>query len=1213
MQLDNKKQELNKEQIKAAFCENNAVVAAGAGSGKTKVLANRFIWLLTEKGFKVDEILTLTFTKKAAAEMFRRIYALVLETSQTETGIKAKRAKEALDDFLHARIQTLDSYSSSIVKQCAPRYGISPDFKIDQDRCYSLALEISYPFFIANRHHPAVEKLYSINGPNGIVSNIFADILFEYCHIDKPVDFLSDVKKQFNITCAEWEKYEKKANEMLEELERDITEDNTLLPALLPIMEQNRNKKIIMPNHSDIQKYFDYLLTVSDISYIEKAEEHLLQNSIISFLYYYNSIISINLRGGKRSDNPVKENINLLRNLSEPVFSLAISCLQGGFVLSIMTLLTELQNIYLTRKRTEGILSYKDVAKLSKTILIEQTDIRQSEKDAFKAIMIDEFQDNNELQKDILFLLAEKSEKINEGVPFARDLYPDKLFFVGDEKQSIYLFRGADVSVFRKLKNELGSEDLPLKINYRSCPLLIRAFNTIFGGIDFYQHEETQTDLKPAVFAPPGALPSYEAEYSPLEAFKNDDGNLSLCILNTYIQNEEDEDEIYLPPDENEARFVAEKIKELLNKYEPHDIAILFRTGTPQYHFEKHLRQLGIPYTCENISNLFYGGLVNDIISVLRLVSHRADSASYAEMLRSPFAGLSISGTSLCISLFSDAPFDDTPLSHLDDDDKEKYLNGQKVFNSICKSGENKNISSLISELWYNEGYRHETEWNPQTCVYREMFDYLFHHAAVADSENQTLASFTDSIIAAREKTSSLSEIEIPLERPGAVRLTTIHKSKGLEYPVVFLCCCGRKSQSDRCDIVYHSKDAGIVFSPPAPSKIREISDKRSNFFWKQASEETKQKRTAELRRLLYVGMTRAEKELYITGSLEIKNENNMEDFSCLLKEYVNAGREKSNNYIEGDSIWNNDTLFGLLLPAMVSHIPEDGIKNKNVFFNLEKIDRLSEDYIKNADLKVTKIKNDQNGLNEYLEKAQGYYEKAQIIKTPVIRSNHLAPTQLRDAQTGEFLNRGNFINMEYSGEKADDIFDNVDKMLFRFSQNGDESSFKFNSGSFGTIAHICVEALLNREEPLIPSNISGLLPPSEYSAFLDAGKEIAKRFVSSPLGKIAESADLRENEFPFRSIIKNKEGKEVFINGTIDLFFEENNAFHIVDFKTDSREMPCEHTAQMSCYYNAVTSIFAFPSKKQCRVWLYYLRTGHAVEMTEKAKLFNLEQKVFS
>jgi ATP-dependent helicase/nuclease subunit A len=181
-------------------------------------------------------------------------------------------------------------------------------------------------------------------------------------------------------------------------------------------------------------------------------------------------------------------------------------------------------------------------------------------------------------------------------------------------------------------------------------------------------------------------------------------------------------------------------------------------------------------------------------MSVLQLASHPLDSAAYAQMLRSPFAGLSLPGTTACLSAFreeSAEPFVDTLLEYLDEADRKKYLCGKKVYESIRKKAKNENVSSLINELWYNEGYRYETQWNPQTSVYSELYDYLFALAVKADAENKTLASFTDWMCSFRDSGGRLSEIEIPLERPGAVHLMTIHKSKGLEFPVVFLCGCG--------------------------------------------------------------------------------------------------------------------------------------------------------------------------------------------------------------------------------------------------------------------------------------------------------------------------------------------------------------------------------------------------------------------------------------
>jgi ATP-dependent helicase/nuclease subunit A len=1238
MNITSSRPQLNEEQQTAAFFTENAVVAAGAGSGKTMVLAHRFAWLLTEKGYNVDEILTLTFTTKAAAQMFRRIHSLLTEIAEKETGLPAQRARRALDDFIHARIQTLDSYSAALVKQCAPRYGISPDFTIDQERCLKIALEESLPFLITHRHHPAIEKLYSDNRPKDIARNIFADVMFNYCQIDKPRDFIADVKTQFNIICAEWKKQRGELSAILKEMETFIFEDQALLPDIVPLMDKFKKEIVIVPGLDDMRKYLDFLLDVPAESAIEKSESHPLQKNLTALLCFLADINSLNLQRGKRYDNPVKERVKQIRALFGKFSSLAVSCMQAGFIFSIMSLLAELQNRYLEKKRAEGILTFRDVASLSRTILLEQEDIRQSEKESFKAIMIDEFQDNNELQKDLLFLLAEKIEVMNKGIPPSQDLCRGKLFFVGDEKQSIYLFRGADVSVFRKLRDEIKSPDLPLKINYRSSPGLIGAFNAIFGGGNFDPKGKTPLSVMPSVFAPSAAqerpLPSYEAAYTPLEAGKEGAGKLSLFILNKGDTKDNadsgGEDDTRLYADENEARFTAEKIHQLLNektetggqKYRPEDIAILFRARSPQYLFEKHLRMFGIPYTCEDINDFFYGGLVNDIMSVLRLAAYPLDSAAYAEMLRSPFAGLSLSGTALCLSFFSEAqtpePFNNEPLSCLEETDQNKYRCGQKIYSSICEKAAGGNISSLVSELWYNEGFRYETEWNPQTGVYRELYDYLFHLAVKADAANEGLASFTDSMRAFRDSGGRLSDIEIPLERPSAVHLMTIHKSKGLEFPVVFLCCCGKHSQTNTGDDIFFSGEAGIVFSPPLPPGCYSIPNVRSNFFWEQSSAETKRKRTAELRRLLYVGMTRAEKELYLTGSLDIKDSEEINDFRLKIKDYTGKKSKDSVSQITGDCIIDNDTFFGLLLPSIAPHIPQDGGHSSPSFFSLDAIPAYTEGDIKNRETKNTGYANDQNGLNDFFKDVESFYQRAEIIKTPVLLDNHITPVSLRnkdkDADSEDILpGRGFFINREYSGEKSDDIFGKVDSMLARFSQTGDDHGEKFNSGSFGTIAHICVEAQLNGKDPLIPSNIAGFLNPAEMDAFIAAGRELACRFIRSPLGKIAENAELRESEFSFRSLIKNRTGREIFINGTVDLFFEDADSIHVVDFKTDSREMPSDHTAQMACYFQAVSTLFALPVKKECRAWLYYLRTGHAVEMTEKVKQFGLIDRAFS
>ena len=1241
MEPEKKPFSLNDEQRKAAYCENNAVVAAGAGSGKTMVLASRYVWLITEKKFRVDEILCLTFTKKAAAQMYRRIYLQLAQTARENSGEKGMLAQQALDEFSRARIQTLDSYCASVVRTAANRYGITPDFAIDQTRCEQLARDEALPFLIANRSHPALERLYLNKNPSQIVDDIFIPALVEFTHIDSPPDPIHDATDQFVVICNEWKKHCEFIEKKMAELTEIYFDNEKLLPGLRPLLDQHKTGKITMPDENELNEYFNKLVTVPHKSALKWSESHDLPKKTANFITFFSSLAYFDQRKGPRKDNPVKVLLNQFRDMFGEFSSLAVFCIQAGLVFSLLVLLSDLQNRFIGRKRTLGILTYSDVARLARKILLEQHDIRSSEKNSLQAIMIDEFQDNNELQKDLLFLLAENPKITNDSVPEAKDLSSGKLFFVGDEKQSVYRFRGADVSVFRKLKNELCSKDLPLKTNYRSAPLLIGAFNTIFGGMEF---DKEGKDLSPApipkhpsVFAPElsvpeagdSSLPLFEASYSPLRAEKKSEGKLTLCILDKQDSADDTEAESdRLAPVENEARYIAERIKKLLNektdtgetRYRPNDIAILFRSHSPQHFFEKHLMLLNIPYASEDLNGFFYGGPVDDIMSVLRLAAYPLDRVAYAQMLRSPFAGVSLPGLSVCLAVLDDTPgsnpFGNEPLPLLDDNDRKKYIFGQKIYQNISGKACTESITSLISELWYVEGYRYETMWNPKTAAFRDLHEYLFHLAAKADEENSGLVAFTDFIYSLRNSGERLKDFEIPLERPGAVHLMTVHKSKGLEFPVVFLCCCNKKSRDNRSGDIFSTGKTGITLNPPLPSIFKNNKNIKRNYFWERLQETEKQKNTAELRRLLYVGMTRAEKELYISGCLDISknpgketdNEPEKENFSINLKNFITLQIEKKSGQtgIQGDSIISGNTFFDLCLPAFGAHISKanpDDSDFQSSFFTIEEIPVYDDEYIHRTERQGCRFSNDQEGLNAFFETAGQFYDRAGVIETPKVRRKHIAPTSLPVDST---LSAGFSTVTEFSGKNSGDVFSRVDTILDRYAKKHDENDERFNSGGFGTVAHICVEALFTGNEPQIPQNLAGYISPADAETFLAAGKELALRFSHSPLGIIAGNSKQRKSEFPFRSLFYGPEKNEIFISGTIDLVFDDEKSVYVVDFKTDSQEIPGVHIAQMACYYRAASDLFAVPQNKECRVWLYYLRSGHAVEVTEQTKIFN-------
>ena len=251
--------------------------------------------------------------------------------------------------------------------------------------------------------------------------------------------------------------------------------------------------------------------------------------------------------------------------------------------------------------------------------------------------------------------------------------------------------------------------------------------------------------------------------------------------------------------------------------------------------------------------------------------------------------------------------------------------------------------------------------------------------------------------------------------------------------------------------------------------------------------------------------------------------------------------------------------------------------------------------------------------MNLFFNKIEPYYKDLEIIETPIIPKNRFTPTSLPETQVYSKAAAETIISSEYSGDNAKDIFAKADKLLDRLTKRSEEDSGQFDSANFGTLSHVCVEALFTGKEAVIPPRLAGSLSPSDAAVFLEAGKELARFFAHSPMGIKAGKAEKRHSEFRFRSLIYDSEGNELFINGTIDLVFEDEDSIWVVDFKTDKEEGPEKYIPQMACYYKAVSDLFANPSqtagaRKECRLWLYYLRSGHAVEVTEQAR----EYKIF-
>ena len=532
-------------QGQAVMETNNCVVAAGAGSGKTTVLSYRFLRMVAQ-GISPERILTITFTKKATAEMKGRIYELLQKGH--EEGLISDLA---MKKFSEVTISTVDSFCSEIVRKDAVHQGIPVDFRIQEKEDFE-AMSNAIVNKLLKKHYrdSSVQLLHTYLSVDRI-EEIFRDIAYEFLNIAKPF-----------------------TNESI----RECLEDT----------------------YRKLEKAYDQISANPKLSADDKKLLKIVTDGLNDF--HQKPII-------------LKELYKLVQEYEQEIFS---------------------------SKRSAGVLSFVDVLKLAIKILTENKAVRDFYKAKFDSIMIDEFQDNNDDNRQLLYLLSEKLDShATCRIPTKDELCPNKIFLVGDEKQSIYKFRGADVSVFKKLCTEIGSSPIVLKQNWRSEPAIINFCNAIFP-----------VHIMPRTTTP---CEDYEAQYEDLET-RSATPNLKSKIVFLHPNYEGLE-----KPKKNEieAKVVASFIKQMCSPSStflvPHDnkkdadgnpllrppryneIGLLLKVSSHQALFEKALTAQGVPYSATESRSLMKGNIINDFYNALQYCVYPYDKISYAAYLKSPF------------------------------------------------------------------------------------------------------------------------------------------------------------------------------------------------------------------------------------------------------------------------------------------------------------------------------------------------------------------------------------------------------------------------------------------------------------------------------------------------------------------------------------------------------------------------------------------------
>lgn len=750
------------QQQDAIDCRLNCAVSAGAGSGKTKVLTQRFVNLVKE-GTDCNRILTITFTRKATSEMKDRIYS----------ALASEGLFEQLELFPQASICTVDSFCLDVARTDCERFGFTPEFRMPDEYDFSREVKFLASQYLRDmKNNEALKLLLNKKSVEDV-----QDILVQSA-------LLSDPVKPFNA-----KEYSLKYIETAQ------------------TMRKNAEK-------TAIQAASDY---IDHLSQDPKLEDNVRQlESFTEGKLDLGQICFSSARGTGKDNQALASELKKKITRAEEDARIAETALENSqFIEETYAFVSKFVQKVIRYKRKTSQVSFNDVMKMALDILANNIGIRTYFKNKFDYVMVDEFQDNNNDHRDLVYLLCEKDEISLPGVPKPENLKQGKLFLVGDDKQSIYRFRGADVSVFNKICGELeqnGGRVLELGVNFRSTPQLTEHFSQLYRKVMDNPVSDFEARFRKLDYNKDGHFPvksrivyhcwhGSQDELNPAKAGRTESEAFSIANL---IDQMVHTDSWLIPNKDGSVRRP---------RYS--DIAILLRTGGSQSDFEKALRLKGIPYILTEAKALMREALVNDFYSILSFAVYPHDSISRTACTNGPL-GSSIDETSTA----------QIPLG---------------------------SITGALRFIWYNLGYRLFIISNPANQVFEEHFNWLYGLAAIFETSGKTIIEFLDYLRPLIGQNEKLLEIPTFAEDSDGVQIMTIHKSKGLEFPIVITASMESKAKPDTNSRV--SFGDNVIWLPLTPSE----DGKLVNLKIVQEKEVEKQRENAELKRLFYVASTRAQ------------------------------------------------------------------------------------------------------------------------------------------------------------------------------------------------------------------------------------------------------------------------------------------------------------------------------------------------------------------
>ncbi|NLK20839.1 MAG: helicase-exonuclease AddAB subunit AddA [Epulopiscium sp.] len=1221
------------------------LVAAAAGSGKTAVLVERIIKIITntKNPVDIDKLLVVTFTNAAAAEMRERLGETISKRLEEEPN--NTHLQKQLTLLNRASISTIHSFCLEVIKSNFHILDLDPSFRIaDEAEIILLKTDIMEELF-EDLYEKGDEGFYSLvesYGGQKEDTRLQEMILNIHRFIQSnpwPNVWVRESIELFNPT---------RANDFNATVWAEIIKEQIKLTAegLLEISKQAHE---ICLEPDGPEKYIDAIK--DDINVLERLIS--LCREDIDILYTYISRISFSSLGrcSKDTDISLKEEASNLRNLvkdgirediQDKIFSKSPKEMLEDIhrVYPVMKILGEVIEEFANRfqdvKREKAIIDFNDIEHYCLKILLdEKSNAREvipslvafELQKKYEEILIDEYQDSNLVQETILEVISRKNNPN----------FKSNRFMVGDVKQSIYRFRLAKPDLFIDKYNSFSIEEkkkefrIDLFQNFRSRENILYGVNFLFRQIMTPNLGEIEYDEKASLN--PGA------KYP-------DGGNLELGgpielhmieidgIQEEFEKNEGIQEELEdISRIELEARVIAQRIKKLTDENEPlwvydkkagtyrkvdyKDIVILLRTTSNWSNvFMEELTKEGIPAYADASTGYFNTIEIKTVLSLLQIIDNPRQDIPLITVLRSPIVSLSCDELVEIKTSFPQGDYyesmkkyiagsmDSTELSNK----LNQFLNNLKKWR---REAAHIPINELLWMLYTQTNYYNYLGAMPGGMQRQANLRILRDRAAGYETTSfKGLFNFIRFIEKIQMNKSDMGAAKIVGENENIVRIMSIHKSKGLEFPVVFVSGLGKQfNLKDLSESILLHQDLGL--GPDYIDHERRIS---FNTAAKIAIRRRMMVETlSEEMRILYVALTRAKEKLILTGTVK-----NIENNARRWLRIVNNEDEKISPYI----LTQSKTFLDWIGLGLVRH--RDGKPIRDLGNCLKPpTEVLYEDTSKwnifswsKSDISLReegKVKEKENILGELLNwDTQKIYSssKEEIYNKLSWSYSHGEAAAIPVKVSISEIKR--HYEQSITDEESTPFLGEVSLKRPRFI----EEAKGFTSAEKGTIIHFVMKNLdiksindtKDIENQLLSMETRGLLTREEKNTIFIPS---LLRFYKSELARRITDSSKVKKEVPFILSINANEiykdlisEEEIFIQGIIDCYFEEEDGIVLVDYKTDFiqdkinpqieiEKIMKKYEIQMNLYKRAIEEITGKEVKERC---LYLFNISKAV-----------------